>query len=177
MNTCLRYGLIGGALIAVLLFAPYFIFGTRPEWMKVGEIVGYASMFLCMSCAYFAMRREAERRGGLGFGAALAIGAGTSLVAGLLFGLATWLFYTLAGDALPEALIAFYAAQIRDSGAAPAAIARQLQELEALRPFFYNYPLQGAVMAATVFLIGLLISVPSAVLVARGKPRGAVVAQ
>lgn len=177
MNTCLRHGVIGGALIAILLFAPFFLFGARPEWMKVGEIVGYASMFLCMSCTYLAMRREAARRGGLGFGTALAIGAGTSLVAGLLFGLATWLFYALVGAALPEALIAFYAGQIRDSGAAPATIAAQLQELEAMRPFFYNHPLQAAVMAATVFLIGLLISVPSAVLVSRSKPAGTAIAQ
>lgn len=41
-----------------------------------------------------------------------------------------------------------------------------------MRPFFYNYPLQAAVMAATVFLIGLLISVPGAVLVARWKKSG-----
>jgi hypothetical protein len=171
MNTSLRYGLIGGVLIAILLFAPFFIFGARPEWMKIGEIVGYTSMFLCMSTTYFAMREEARWRGALSFSAALAIGAGVSVVAGMLFGFATWAFYALVGDSLPEALLAFYAEQIRSSGAAPAQIASQLQELEAMRPFFYNHVLQGALMAATVFLIGLLISVPSALLVSRAPRR------
>ncbi|WP_257389095.1 DUF4199 domain-containing protein [Tahibacter caeni] len=170
MNTVLRYGLAGGATISVLLFAPFFIFGARPEWMKVGEIVGYASMLLCLSATWFAMRREAQRRGGLGYGAALAIGVGVAAVAGLLFGLATWLFYSAVGDALPEALIAFYAEQIRQSGAAPAAVATQLRELEAMRPFFFDRPLQGGIMAATVFVLGVLESVVGAFFVARPGP-------
>lgn len=167
MNTVLRYGLIAAAFVSLLLFAPYFLFGARPEWMKVGEIVGYTSMLLCLTATYFAMRRESERRGGLGYGQALAVGVGVSAIAGVLFGLATWAFYAMAGDALPEALIAFYAQQVRDSGAAPALIDSQLKELDAMRPFFYNRPLQGAVMAATVFLIGVLESLVGAFFVSR----------
>lgn len=169
MKNWMRLGLISAALLSVLMFAPYFIFGTRPEWMKVGEIVGYASMFLCLSATWFAMRAEAQRRGGqLGFGAALGVGAAVSGVAAVLFGLATWLFYSLVGDSLPEALIEFYRVQIRDSGAAAEVVAQQLKELESMRPFFYNRPLQGVVMAATVFLIGILESLVGAFVVSRG---------
>lgn len=174
MKNWMRLGLISAALLCLLMFAPYFLFGARPEWMKVGEIVGYASMFLCLSATWFAMRAEAQRRGGLGFGAALGIGAAVSAVAAVLFGLATILFYSLVGDSLPEALIAFYQLQIRESGAAAEVIAAQLKELESMRPFFYNRPLQGVVMAATVFLIGILESLVGAVVVSRGGRRVAV---
>lgn len=167
MHAILRYGTIAAALITVLLFLPYFLFGARPEWMKMGEVVGYASMLLCLSATYFAMRAEARRRGTIGYGSALAVGVGVSAVAGLLFGLATWVFYAMVGDALPEALIAFYQQQIRDSGAAQAAIDSQLEALEGMRPFFYNRPLQGAVMAATVFLIGVLESLIGAFFASR----------
>lgn len=169
MPLFLRYGLIGGGLISVLLFAPYFIFGTRPEWMKIGEIVGYTSMLLCLTTTYFAMRQQAQRAGGIGFGAALAVGAGVSAVAGIAFGIATWVFYASVGDALPEALITYYGDQIRNSGATAAAIDSQLKELDAMRPFFYNRPLQGAVMAATVFVIGVIESVIGAFLVSRRR--------
>lgn len=170
MNTFVRYGLISGALISVALFLPFFIFGAKPEWMKVGEIVGYTSMLLCLSATYFAMRQESQRRGGIGYGAALATGVGVSAVAGVLFGLATWVFYAAVGDALPEAMIAFYGEQIRHSGATAAAIDSQLKELEAMRPFFFNRPLQGAVMAATVFVLGVFESLVGAWFASR-RPR------
>jgi hypothetical protein len=169
MNTLLRYGLISGAILCVLMFAPFFIFGTRPEWMRIGEIVGYTSMVLCLSATWFAMQREQARRGPLRYGSALAVGIGVSAVAAVLFGLATWVFYSMIGDALPEALIAFYVDQIRNAGHSPEATAAQLQELEAMRPFFFNRPLQGVVMAATVFLIGAIESLIGAALVSRRR--------
>ncbi|MBL8298704.1 MAG: DUF4199 domain-containing protein [Rhodanobacteraceae bacterium] len=169
MPALLRYGLTSGGLISVLLFAPYFLFGAKPEWMKIGEIVGYTSMLLCLTATYFAMRHEVERGRGLRYGQALAVGVGVSAVAGLVFGLATWLFYTLVGDTLPEALITYYAEQIRGSGAPAANISAQLEELEAMRPFFYNRPLQGAVMAATVFVLGVAESLIAAFLITRRR--------
>jgi hypothetical protein len=167
MNTSLRFGLPAGAILCVLMFAPYFLFGARTEWMRAAEIVGYGSMLLCLSATWFAMQREQARRGPLGFGAALRIGIAVSTVAALLFGAATWAFYAVVGDALPEALLAYYADQVRNAGTAPEVTAQRLQELEAMRPFFYNRPLQGAVMAATVFVIGAFESLVGAWITAR----------
>lgn len=158
MNTWLRYGAIAAIVLSVLMFAPYFIFGAKPEWMEVGELVGYGSMVLCLSATWFAMRRERERRGGLRYGQAFAVGVGVSAIAGLVFGIATFLFYTVAGDALPQAIYEFYAQQIRDSGESDAEIARQLAGLEEMRPMFFNRPLQAVVMFATVFVIGVVES-------------------
>lgn len=169
MNTTVRLGLIAALLLCVTMFAPYFIFGPRTELMKIGEVVGYTSMLLCLTATWFAMRREQARRGPLRFGQAFGVGVGVSAVAAVLFGLATWGFYAFAGDALPEALLAYYADQIRAGGAAPDAMARQLQELESMRGFFFNRPLQGAVMAATVFVIGVIESLPGAWLVTRAQ--------
>jgi len=161
-NRVARYGLLAGLVLCLPMFGPYFIFGLQPEWMKIGEVVGYSAMLLCLSATFFAMRAERDRGAAAGFGRLLGVGVGVSLVAGLLFGVATWVFYSLVGDELPEALFEFYALQIRDSGAGAAEIARRMQEMEAMRPLLYNRPLQGAVMAATVFLIGVVESVPGA---------------
>lgn len=168
-NTPLRFGLLAGAILCMLMFAPYFIFGARTEWMRIAEIVGYGSMLLCLSATWFAMQREQARRGPLTFGSALSIGIAVSTVAAVLFGAATWAFYALVGDALPEALLAYYAAQVRDAGATPELTAQRLQELEAMRPFLYNRPLQGAVMAATVFVIGAIESLVGAWLTVRRR--------
>ena len=63
----------------------------------------------------------------------------------------------------------FYGDQVRSSGASAEVIARQLQELELMRPMLNNHPLQGALMAATAFLIGVAESLLGAWLVSR-KP-------
>ncbi|HJU38017.1 MAG TPA: hypothetical protein VJ724_00490, partial [Tahibacter sp.] len=81
-----------------------------------------------------------------------------SAVAAAVFAVATWAFYAIVGDALPQALYEFYANGIRDSGASAESIATRLAELERMKPFFWNKPLQAAVMFATVFLIGVVES-------------------
>jgi len=171
MTSWIRHGLIAGIAMAIVFFAPFFIFGASREWMKVGQLFGYTTMVLCLTATWFAMRRERERLGTLGFGRALGIGAGVSGVAAVLFGLATWAFYAIVGDSLPQTIFEFYAADIRASGAPAEVVAARLAELEAMRPVFFNRPLQGAVMAATVFLIGVIESLVGAWLVSR--PRGA----
>lgn len=169
MNIWLRYGAIAASALSVLMFAPYFIFGVRPEWMEVGELVGYGSMLLCMGATWFAMRRERERRGGLRYGQAFAVGVGVSAVAALVFGIATFGFYSVVGDTLPQAIYDFYADQIRDGGGSEAEIARQLGELEQMRPMFFDIPLQAGVMFATVFVIGVVESAVGAWF-ARSRP-------
>jgi multisubunit Na+/H+ antiporter MnhB subunit len=167
MNTLLRFGLLAGGLLCLPMFGPYLLFGLRPEWMKAGEIIGYSSMVLCMSATYFAMRREQGRRGPLGYASLLTIGVGVSAVAGLVFGLATWIFYSAVGDALPEALLDFYLMQANDPALAPAESARRVAEIESMKPLFFNRPLQAAVMFATVFVIGVAMSLAAAWLAGR----------
>ncbi|MCB1552820.1 MAG: DUF4199 domain-containing protein [Xanthomonadales bacterium] len=169
MHPIIRYGLLGGGLLCLPMFVPYFVFGLRTDWMKAGEVIGYSSMVLCMTATWFAMRHEQRRRGPLGFGALLATGVGVSAVAGLVFGLATWGFYAAAGDALPEAIIEFYLAQARDPALGAAESARQVAEIESMKPFFFNRPLQAAVMFATVFVIGVVVSLISAA-ITRARP-------
>jgi hypothetical protein len=171
MNTLVRYGLIGGAAVSVLMFAPFFAFGTRPDWMRISEVVGYSSMLLCMSVTWFAMRRERARSGALTFGRALAVGIGVSGVAALLFGGATWLFYLVLGQPLIDGQVEYYALQIRTGGGSDAEIARRLTELESMRPMLSNRPLMAAVMAATVFLIGAAESLAGAYWITRRAAR------
>lgn len=167
MNASIRYGLICGFVLSVLMFTPFFIFGARPDWMRASEVIGYSSMVLCLSATWFAMRREQARRGPLSYGGALAVGIGVSSVAAVLFGAATWIFYAVLGDPLVEGQIEYYVMQIRASGSSEAEMARQLADLEAMRPMFFNRPLMAAVMAATVFVIGAVESLIGAYFITR----------
>lgn len=169
MKTWIRYGLVAGGLILIPMFGPWLLFGPNTTWMKIGELVGYTSMVLCLTATWFAMRRERDAAGYIGYGRAFRIGIGVSAVAGLLFGLATWVFFLAVGDAVPQALYDFYVEGIRTSGATAESIAAQLAELETMRPMFFNYPLQALVMAATVFLIGAVESAIGAWFASRNR--------
>ena len=162
MPVPVRLGLIAGAILCVLMFAPILLVGPDPAWMEVGEVVGYASMVLAMSATYFAMRAERRQHGALSFGRAFRTGIAVSLVASLLFGLATWAFYAMMGDALPQAIYEFYAGQA-------AGDAGRLAQLESMKGLLFNRPLQAAVMFATVFLIGLVESLIGAWIVSRSS--------
>jgi len=165
MSISIRLGLLAGAVICVLMFAPILIVGPDPRWMEWGEVFGYTSMVLAMSATYFAMRSEQRLSGPLSFGRAFRIGAAVSLVAAALFGIATWGFYVLMGDALPQGLYDFYVAKAAGDPS-------KLAELESMKMFLFNRPLQGAVMFATVFLIGVIESLIGAWLVGRpGRTR------
>lgn len=167
MPGLVKYGLGAGLVMSAMFFVPLVLGGPSPERMAQGEIVGYATMLLAMTATWFAMREDRRARGGTTFGRAFAVGIGVSVVAAALFGVATWAAYTAVGDALPDALITYYRANIEQSGAPPAEIEARLQEMEQLRWVFYNRPLQGLVMFATVFPIGVLESLVAAYLVSR----------
>jgi hypothetical protein len=165
-NLLIRYGLIAGGLLTVLLFAPILIFGPAPEYMRWGEVFGYAAMLLAMTATAFAIRAERDRAGRISFSRAFLIGCGVSALAGLIFGLGTWFFYALYGDALPEALYEFY----RQNAAGDP---HQLAQIEANKAWFFNRPLQAAVMFATVFLIGVVESLIAAIWFSRRRLRAA----
>lgn len=163
LASIVRHGAAAGLFIAAVMFLPFLLFGRpSPEYLRLGEIIGYSAMVLALSAVWFAMRSRRALNGSLGFSEGLGIGAGVSLVAALLFGLATWAFYAYSGDALPEEIYAFYQDQIHQSGADAASIAARLAELERMRPMFFDKTLQAGIMAATVFVIGLVLSVISA---------------
>jgi hypothetical protein len=164
----LKYGAAAALLLSVPMFGPSLVFGLRPDWMKAGEVIGYTSMLLCLSATYFAMRdAQARSAGALRFGALLAVGVGVSAVAALLFGVLSGLAMSVWGEAGVDALLQYYGQQARESGLAGAALDQRLAELEAMRPMLSNRPLQGAIMGATVFVVGVAESVIGALWLAR----------
>lgn len=160
MSTSIRLGLLAGTVVCVLMFAPILLVGPDPAWMEVGEVFGYASMVLAMSATYFAMRAERRKRGTLGFGPAFRTGVAVSLVAAAVFGFATWGFLAMMGDSLSQAMVEFYRVK---AGGDPA----KLAELESMKALLFNPWLQGALMSATVFIIGLIESLIGAWIVSR----------
>ena len=75
--------------------------------------------------------------------------------------------HALAGVVQEARLFHSYVRGIQSSGAPADVVAGQLAEMERMKPLLFNRPLQGAVMFATVFLIGVAESAVGAWLVRR----------
>ena len=151
-NTLIRHGLVCGALLTFLFYLPLVIVGPTPGFLKWGELVGYTTMLLVMLATVLAMRAERDRAGAISFTRAFFLGCGVSAIAALIFGFATWVFFLVSGEVWSQAVYDFY---LKNAAGNP----KQIAELEANKSFFFNYPLQAAVMFATVFLIGAVESV------------------
>lgn len=152
-----RYGLIAALVITAPMFLPHLFMTPDPGWFRFSELVGYTGMVLAMSAAVFAIRSDrATVAGAYGFGRGVKAGSAVSLVAGVLFGLLTWLYLETVGHKLMPALWDYYSAQLAARELPLDQLAIEQKAMEEMRGLFFSPAFHGAVMAGTVFLIGLI---------------------
>lgn len=162
----LKYGFIAAAIMTAVIILPFAIRDPENllENMGWGEVVGYTTMIVAMSLIFFALKEHRERNlgGVMRFRTGLLTGLAVTLVAALLFGLATAGLYAWMG---PERTDEFMHAYIRYSAgadASPQELAEAMASYEAQRNLWLNPFFQGFVMFGTIVPIGLVISLISA---------------
>ena len=166
----LKFGIISVVLAAILFLGP-LIFMYDPEMgvnrtmMDIGEIIGYGAMLIAMLPVFFGTRAYKVQLGGsIGFGKALGTGMLITLVSTLIFYLANGLLYEVF---MPDFLHTFEVGytKVMMENAAGEAEKQQIRDMiEAQRPFFDNGWIYAALMASTTFMIGVVISIISALI-------------
>lgn len=152
----IRFGILYGGILSALILLP-LLFGSADRDMGRDEILGYAAMLLSTVFVVLAMRSLQKSEGTLSFKRAFLTGLLVSLVAGLIFGIATMFFY-IASPEFTAKYAAYYMAQLEKSGLSAAELQTKRAEFESMRWFFENPPLQGALMFATVFPMGAVVA-------------------
>ncbi len=167
-KTIIRYGLYGGTVICVLFLLSLFLadgldFGTQ-------EVIGYASMVVALSFVYFGIRhfRDRENSGSLSFGTGLKIGLGISLITALMFGILDVIYVKFMN---PDFMETYYASVLADLEASlpESEYQERARAMEAEKELFTNPLMNFFLMFITVFLIGLIMSILSALILKR-KP-------
>lgn len=157
LTTLFRYGLIAALVISAPMFLPHLFMEPDPAWFRMSEVVGYTGMVLAMSATVFAIRSErAATIGAYGFARGLRTGSLVALLAGLLFGLFTWVYMMTLGAKLMPALWDFYTQQLAARELPLEQLRIEQAALNEMRGLFFSPAFHGAVMAGTVLLIGLL---------------------
>ena len=165
-KTVLRYGTYGSVLIAILFslslyIGEYFSYSAR-------EVIGYTTMVLSLSFIFFGIKhyRDQENGGVVSFGTSLKMGVLISLIVSLVFGIIDVIYIEFIN---PEFMTEYYAHSVETlkNSVPPEEFQEKLKELEAQKEFFSSSFMSFLVMSMTVFVLGFIISLISALFLQR----------
>ena len=163
-----RYGIYGVAVMLIISVSAFFIFKDNHNW-EVQEIIGYVTIVLSLVFVYFGIRqwRDKYNAGQLTFGKGLGIGTLISLFPSVAFGLLTW----IEGWIDPEWQDKYYAHYIENikKTTSPEKLQAALQEVADQREMFSSPVAQFGLMFLTVFIIGFIITIISALILRRNN--------
>ena len=167
----LTFGLIGGAIIAILMVAGFFL--RQRIGFDAGEALGYTSMVLAFLMVFFGIRsfRDNVAGGTIGFGRAVTLGLLITLVTSACY-VASWevIYYTgMAGD-FPEEYTAHALEKARADGASEAEIAEQSAEMARIWELYKNPFVNVALTFMEILPVGIVMTLVSAGILRR--PRG-----
>ena len=171
-RTLLIFGLISGGFSSLMMVA------TVPFEDKIGfdraEYLGYTIIVLSFLLVFFGIRsyRDSTGNGQITFVKGFAVGISITLIS-CIFYVVTWelLYFTVLHDFMDK-YGAYVVGKLRASGASPAAIQAQLQEMKKFKELYDNPFYNAAITFIEPFPIGLGITLVSAV-VLRKKAQAA----
>ena len=172
-KTILTFGLIGGAIMATMMFA------TLPFVDKIGfdkgAIVGYTTMILAFMLVFFGIRsyRENVSDGHITFGRAFAVGILITLVACVCYVVAWEIIYFKFMPNFADKYASYVIEKARASGASQQAIETQLQQMKSFKAMYDNPFINAAITFTEPFPIGLIVTLISAAILRKKTIAGA----
>jgi Protein of unknown function (DUF4199) len=174
-KTILTFGLISGVLSSLMMVS------TVPFMNKLGtgsrgELVGYTAIVLSFLLVFFGIRsyRDNAGNGQITFTKAFAIGISITLIS-CIFYVVTWeILYFNFLHGFMDNYGAHTAEKLKASGASPAAVQAQLQQMQKFKQMYENPLFNAAITFLEPFPVGLVISlVSAAILRKKAQPQPA----
>jgi hypothetical protein len=157
---------------SVTIIVLYIIMVTvgKVASFEVQEVLGYASMVIALLFTFFGIKqyRDEVNHGSLSFGEGMKTGLLITLIPAVLFAAIDGIYTRLINPDWYKQYYAAYLAKLKAS-MPPSDFAIQAKEMEKEQAFFNNPAVSFAVMFLTVFLIGIIVTVISALLLRRRK--------
>lgn len=165
-KTITRFGLYGAITISILFLTSWFLLSDLSY--SIQEVLGYVSMILSLGFVYLGIKhfRDKENQGKVSFKQALIIGILISLITALAFGFLD-IFYSEVLN--PDFTTQYYDTAVENmrTSLPTDEFEIKLAKLESQRQMFSNPLFSFALMAMTVFIIGFIITLISALLLQR----------
>jgi hypothetical protein len=166
-NTILRYGLIAGSILAVLLLVTTLVFkyiGFDKVGFENSAYFGYASMVAAMSVIYFAIKsyRDQHLGGSIGFGRALVVGLGIAGISCVIYSLCWLVIYYNFIPTFMDDYAAFCVQKAQATGATQAELDKSMADINQMKEWYKNPFLIFAITLLEPTPVGLLVSLVSA---------------
>lgn len=164
-NIVWKFGLLAGAILLIWVTSEWLLGrDIDPQYFSSGEKIGYTIMVLAMGLIFFAIKqvRDKELGGTLSFGKGLTIGTVTNLIASTIFGLFNIVYLRLLSPDFLSIYNQHFRQGIVNSKLPQVEIDAQLAQLDASKELYLNPEFNAFIMFATVFLIGLAVTLISA---------------
>nr|WP_299342500.1 DUF4199 domain-containing protein [Allomuricauda sp.] len=165
-KTVIRYGSYGAIAICLLFLASWFVLDDLP--LSTQEVLGYVSMIVSLSFVFFGIKhfRDNENDGKVSFKKALTIGILISLITAFVFGILDVIYTEVLN---PEFMDNYYEQTTKNMEERLSAeeFKVKLAEMESQKEMFSNPIFTFAIMGMTVFVIGFIISLISALILQR----------
>jgi hypothetical protein len=169
-KTILTFGLISGTISSLMMIVTV-PFADRIGFDR-GELVGYTTIVLSFLLVFFGIRsyRDDAGQGQITFTKAFTVGICITLISCVCY-VVTWeiLYYRFLPDFMDK-YGAYMVQKVKASGASPAAVQAQIEQLKKYKEMYRNPLINAAMTFIEPFPIGLLITLISAA-VLRKKPQ------
>ena len=164
-----RYGIYATLAIVVLSAVHFFIVMPNVSWANA-EFAGYLTMILSMIFVFMGIRyyKNHVNNGFLSFGEGLKIGILIVLIPSVAFGFFDILYTEVLNPSWADQYYTQMEQKIRSTAAA-GEVEAKLKSLQKSREMFSNPVFQFLLMAATVFIIGLIATIISTLTLIKKK--------
>lgn len=169
-KTVLRYGLYGAICIIVIFSLTWMFFSVSSDNYAQQEVVGYTTIILSMIFVFFGIRhyRDKFNNGNISFLQGLKLGVLIVIFPSLAFALMNLLYVVVLDPDFTEKYYAHEVEKLRAS--LPASeLQAKLTEMEMQKEMFSSPAISSIVMFLTVFIIGLIVTVISALILKRSQ--------
>lgn len=175
-KTVIRFGIMSGLVVLVLFLFSYMIFGNNTEY-GVREVFGYASIVISLLFVFFGIKhyRDKENGGMLRFGSGMKVGVLITLIPAVVFGLFSVVYALWINPDFMETYYAHYLAEMQKT-MTPEKFEVARVELEGQKAMFSNPAFNFLLMFLTVFVIGVIVTVISTLILKRSETRRAALA-
>jgi hypothetical protein len=170
-STVFRYTVY--SIIAVLAFNSLHLFFIMPRSSyDTSEFFGYLTMTLSMVFIFFGVKHYRDRvnHGSLRFGEGLKIGLLIALGPSVFFALFDMLYIEVINPSWQDDYFTAYLEKVK-ADTPPDQLAAKLKKVEKQREFFSQPAISFLVMFVTIFIIGAIVSIISALTLRRNKHR------
>ena len=158
------YGLISGAIVAVMMFITMPLYETGTLNLDNGEVIGYTTMVVALSMVFFGIKsyRDKQSNGVISFGKAFKVGIMISLIAAIMYGLAWEITYnTMTTDFLKRMTDSYYE-KMKADGASAEELQKAQEKWATFSEWYKNPVVRFGVTIMEILPIGILITLLSA---------------